>query len=881
MTILSKLSLKSLKLNKKRSISTVIGIILSVALICAVGTLVSSFQASLVEESVNETGYYHLEINNVTKDDIDTIKNNRDVKEYFSIYENGYAVMENSQNEYKPYYKVESMTEDVFNKLKFNLTDGRFPKNSSEVIISRHIIDNAKVDLKLGDKITIDVGKRETLDGYELYPSNPYNPYDESGGAINAETEEEIYSYYEESSDEHIVDTTTKTYTIVGIIERPNTNFEGYSDPGYTIITTQDTQGKENIYLSFKNPYDYKNSITNIMGASSYESLQNGSDTNVKYDDFSINTDLLRWEAMAFSDSTVSTLYAIAGVVVVIIIITSVFCIRNSFAIATTEKIKMYGMLASVGATKKQIKSSVITEALVLGIIGIPLGILSGIFAVFVLINLVNYILGDNMFAHLDGLVFSVSSLPIVASFLLGLVVIYLSAISSARKASKVSPIESLRNSQDIKIKNKKLKTPKIIEKVFKTGGVLAYKNLKRSKKKYRTTVVSLAVSIFIFITMNSFLTNAFDLSGMYYTDYNHNIELYHNIDNLTEDEIKEITSLESVDDSFLLYGDTGNFKIFDTSKINLNDGLELIDDSEYDKVNEVVVETGKGKCISILLYGLDTNAFKEYVKSIGADYDKVKDSGILVDTYEYYDEEDNNTKVIRRYNYNVSDTIIGEYNEEPMSIKVGAITDKKPYGLESTYYEGGFLIVDVSMFNDLEFRLSRICINSNNTEEFEKQLEDINKDIVYTNFEEDAKEQKSMILVINIFLYGFITVITLIGVTNIFNTITSNMELRQKEFAMLKSIGMTKKEFNKMINLETIFYSTKALIYGIIFGLIGTFAMYKATATKLDSGVYIPILPIIISIIFVFVLVFIIMKYSISKINKQNMIETIRKENI
>ena len=881
MTILSKLSLKSLKLNKKRSISTIIGIILSVALICAVGTLVSSFQRTLIEETINQSGYYHLQINNVTDEDIETIKNNRDVKDYFSIYENGYAVMENSQNEYKPYYKVESMSEDVFNRLKFNLIEGRFPKNSSEIIISRHIIDNANVDLKLGDKITIDVGKRESIDGFELHPSNPYNPYDESGGAINAETEEEIYSYYEGKSDEHIVDTITKTYTIVGIIERPNMDFEGYSDPGYTVITTQDTQGKEKLFISFKNPYEYKSTVVNILGASSYENLQNGSDTELKYDDFSINTELLRWEAMAFSDSTVSTLYAIAGVVIVIIIITSIFCIRNSFAIATTEKIKMYGMLASIGATKKQIKSSVITEALVLGIIGIPLGILSGIFAVFVLINLVNYILGDNMFAHLDGLIFYVSVLPIVIAFILGFVVIYLSAISSARKASKASPIESLRNSQDIKINNKKLKTPKIIQKVFKTGGVLAYKNLKRSKKKYRTTVVSLAVSIFVFITMNSFLTNAFDLSGMYYTDYNHNIELYHNIDNLTEDEVKEITSLSTVDESFLLYGDTGNFKIFDTDKINLDDGLELVDDSEYDEETNSVIPTGKGKYISVLIYGLDTNAFKEYVESINVDYEKVKDTGILVDTYEYYDENDKNTKSMRRYKYKASDTINGEYNEEPISIKVGAITDKKPYGLESTYYEGGFLIVDASVFNNLEFRLSRICINANDSEEFEKQLEEINKDIVYTNFEESVKEQKSMILVINIFLYGFITVITLIGVTNIFNTITSNMELRQKEFAMLKSIGMTRREFNNMINLETIFYSTKALIYGIIFGLIGTFAMYKAVAMKLDSGVYIPVIPIIISIIFVFILVFIIMRYSISKINKQNIIETIRKENI
>ena len=166
-------------------------------------------------------------------------------------------------------------------------------------------------------------------------------------------------------------------------------------------------------------------------------------------------------------------------------------------------------------------------------------------------------------------------------------------------------------------------------------------------------------------------------------------------------------------------------------------------------------------------------------------------------------------------------------------------------------------------------------------TDLLEQKILQTNNNVYVRNLEKEAKENKSMLLVIEIFLYGFIGVITLIGVTNIFNTITSNMELRQKEFAMLKSIGMTKKEFNNMINLETIFYGTKSLIYGIILGLLGTFALYKAFSVKLDLGMYIPVQPIIISIIFVFVLIFIIMKYSVNKINKQNTIETIRKDNI
>ena len=191
-------------------------------------------------------------------------------------------------------------------------------------------------------------------------------------------------------------------------------------------------------------------------------------------------------------------------------------------------------------------------------------------------------------------------------------------------------------------------------------------------------------------------------------------------------------------------------------------------------------------------------------------------------------------------------------------------------------------MIVNIDEYKELNFEPRAILVQSSNADKLVEELEKLNiNGLQYVNFDEMAREERAMSLIVKIFLYGFITVITLIGVTNIFNTITSNMELRQKEFASLKSIGMTKKEFNRMINLETCFYSAKSLIYGIVLGLIGTFALYKAFSIKIEKGIYIPINPIIISIIAVFILVFIIMKYSMAKINKQNTIETIRNENI
>ena len=148
-------------------------------------------------------------------------------------------------------------------------------------------------------------------------------------------------------------------------------------------------------------------------------------------------------------------------------------------------------------------------------------------------------------------------------------------------------------------------------------------------------------------------------------------------------------------------------------------------------------------------------------------------------------------------------------------------------------------------------------------------------------DYEEARRTENAMVLVISIFLYGFIAVITLIAVTNIFNTITTNMNLRQKEFAMLKSIGMTKSEFSRMIKLESVFYGSKSLIIGIPIGIIGSYFVYKAFSEGMDMSYKLPITAIVLSIVFVFLIVGLIMKYSLDKINKQNIIETIRKENI
>ena len=203
MNILKQLSIKSLKLNRKRTISTMIGIILSCSLICAVATMVTSFQATLVENAVNETGYYHLKISDLTDGDIEELKKNSEIKEIQAGYELGYGKLEKGQNESKPYLKLYSMDKKLFEHLKFHLVEGRFASHENEVVISKHILKNGKVDYKIGDTIKIDVGERKTNAGEALDFSNPY--------------------YAEE---EQLVDTKNYEFTVVGIMERPEYSFE-------------------------------------------------------------------------------------------------------------------------------------------------------------------------------------------------------------------------------------------------------------------------------------------------------------------------------------------------------------------------------------------------------------------------------------------------------------------------------------------------------------------------------------------------------------------------------------------------------------------------------------------------------------------------------
>lgn len=257
------------------------------------------------------------------------------------------------------------------------------------------------------------------------------------------------------------------------------------------------------------------------------------------------------------------------------------------------------------------------------------------------------------------------------------------------------------------------------------------------------------------------------------------------------------------------------------------------------------------------------------------------------------YVTEEDGKGVYQKFNaleYQTGDKVKATYTNKEnkthkeIELEIAKKTDKRPMGLEQVYCESGFWIVSEEWLQkNLNGNYSRaaLYIKCDNANQVEDSIKNLSKDLAINNYDEMVKQENAMWLVIAIFLYGFIAVISLIGITNIFNTITTNMNLRSKEFANLKSIGMTKKEFNKMIRLESIFYGTKSLLIGIPIGIGLSYGIYKAFAESAEMGFLFPTSGVIISIVAVFILIAGIMKYSLNKINKQNIIETIRKDNI
>lgn len=949
MNLMKTLTLKNLKLNRKRTIVTIVGIILATALLSALVTLVSSFQYSMIEYQKQKDGDFHVKFSNVKMSELSEFKNNRNIESTFETMGMGFAKLDGCKNEDKPYAYVMATDEAGFERGCFNLIEGRMAKNEDEIVIPRHLKTNGRIDIKVGDEITLDVGKR--------YDSN-------TEGVIG-----ENCAYEHEA--ETLTDTVTKRYKVVGIMERPGYGMEDYSAAGYTFVTYSDElaaidngskseASEADTTLTVYSRYTQKalrnkDAVTaDIIGVdeklfakannSSVEMTAEESDRflkemeNAKYDIY-MNGFLISYECVFPIDGSFKALFTVAAVVALIIILTSVYCIKNSFNISITEKIRQYGMLASVGATRRQIKSSVKTEAAMLGVVGIPVGTMSGILASLVLVKVVNALSAGWLNFALS---FHTSLPALILAVILSIATIYFSATGSARRAAKVTPLEAIRNTKEIKIKSAKLKTPAIIGRIWGIGGVISYKNIKRNNKKYRTTVTSIVICSVTFIVISYFMSMAFSMVGMSYasTDYNIGINMSYKKDIDIEKLTKLVSGIEGVDDYLV-----GAGYDFDVDKPEYT--------KEYGEYCRQLYDDSEDVSQMFLITVLDDKSYDKYASDAGIK--NAAEGAILVNkcTFDVYNE--NSSKYVKKemelYKYKAGDTIECGYNvyddassddnavegdtesstddnnavegdtessvddnngyvdeetinngvRKTVDVAIAGVTDKVPIGYKG-YSNTTLLFMNQKGFESLwadgksgnelkpgyaSYLAYVVAENADDYQDtFEKETEENPEysqiSFYVSNLDKQMRDEKSLFTLLGVFAYGLIVVIALIGITNIINTLSTGMELRSREFATLRSIGMTDKQFAGMVRLESVFISVKALVIGVPLGILISYLLC-VMMNRMDNAIIYepPYKAIILCIVVVIMLIYAIMKLSMTKLRHNNIIETIKNENL
>ncbi len=881
MKLLNKLTLKNLRLNKVRTIVTIVGIMLSAALITVVSGMALSGRQTMIDAQAAWSGNYDVALDIIDNSVIETARNNRNVENAFYKERLGYARTKNADGEICD-YSVLAMSENTYgNCFKIDLIKGKFPTNSGEAVVTKSFKTQDGKDVKIGDKITLDVGVITDKDG---------NVLDEEG----------IHNLLQKDFNKcSIIDTAKRTYTVTGIIERPKTS-ELYDPSNLSMIYTVSdekapieairTKHMNKLYIAYtpQSEGNYLQNTADILGFKA-DDMSNVISDEISPEDqqtsginaYEFNSILLSMKGYGESDGTNVMIFSLAVIIIIIVMLASVFVIRNSFAISITEKTSMYGMLASVGATKRQIRRNVLFEGFILGLIGIPLGILLGLGVNAILIAILNSVLGD----MLNGatFVFVTPTIPIICAIVLSAVTIFCSSFFIALRASRIPPLVAIRGNKDIKIKNNKpYRTSKLTKKLFGVGGEIASKSLKRSRKKYRTTVISIVVSVAMFIAVSAFMDYGMTFTDHYYgnADYSYMVV---GIDSKQAQTIEKMPEIENYLTVGLQYG-------YVSADVPVNEcGKNFL----YD-------EPDGSKSFGAEFLEFEHDTFVQICRELELDYNKVK-GGVLVYSQVTPDnsESGNSSKPMKLFDKTAPTKFTVHGNDDEGNalitgkLKVSSVFDEIPKSADSVIGEGtifgqGLIIGEQGVISpQLGEHGCAVTLYANTSDHTSltnriESMEGADDSIYIVDYEENVRQFNAVMLIVGIFVYGFIGVISLIGLTNIFNTISTNMQLRSKEFASLKSIGMTKKEFNRMIRLESLMYGIKSLIIGIPLGVLGVFAIFSAFSIgSVPMSFVFPWKAILISIAVVFVAVWLIMKYSISKVNKQNIIETIRNDNI
>lgn len=862
MNLYTSLTLRYLKQNKRRTFVTIIGIILATALICGIGNICTSFMDYQIRNQIQSNGDFYATFFNINKEKAQIVTKSSGVTRYGYSQSLGGTIL--GKNKDISLY-INAYDKNKIESYRLTLKEGKYPKNKNEIVVSEGLLKH--LNKKIGDKVIFEVGDIEYTEGTDI---------------------------------PKLINPQKNTYKIVGILNKTPLSYNSqlFALAGFDINSVSNKE-EFNVSICTKNPKDIYKTAISIGENIGLVQADEASDEDYSYDDQTLmyykgidfNESLLRLLGASAYDNINKTLLLVVGLVASLVIIATIATIYNSFSIAISERKKQFGILNSIGATKSQVMKLVFLEGFLVSIVGIPIGLLSGTIAIDIVFKVIKTFFKTSMFGELElRVVFS--PVVLISSTIIILLTIFISAIIPAINAAKISPLEAIKNSSNLKVG--KIKSSKLVKKIFKTEGELAYKNLRRNKGKFRITLFSLIISIVIFISFNGFVDMFIEANQINYGTITNDLTLYENklfTKEEVQNTINELKKINGIKDIAIDKGYNLNVHV-DEKNINkdLKESLKQsgyvdMDNSTYNFINSRLSTPGD---FSISNIKLSEGKFdKETAKA---------ENGVILVRYSYQESLAKKGKVVLT-NYKVGDTLNctvysydsdGNEKQKEVKLKILAITDEILTG-DIQYPQTSFGVVAYDdLIHSLGIKDDESSSNSyyvatnqeKSTRDEVKKVAEENSLSVIDSIDEAQKLEQTM-NVMKIFVYGFIVVISLVSVTNIVNTISTNINLRKREFAVIKSIGVTPQGFKKMIYMESILYGILSLIYGIPIGICMNVLMNRILEGMITVQTLIPYKSILICIISIFIITFIASYIPLKKISKENIIDNIRQESI
>ena len=850
MTIFHKITLQALKKNRTRTTVTIIGIILSTAMITAVACFALSLQSYMVNGAIQKYGSWHAEFIDVPAAFIQERAQDDGVSST-TAYENiGYAWLDGGHNPNKPYLFLAGFDEDSFKNLPLTLLSGRLPQNDAEILVPAHVAANGGVQISVGDSLSLAVGNRQDESG-TLWQHDPYRSEEESGTAP-----------------ETLTVTAEKTYTVVGICQRPA--FEEYSAPGYTLITTASALPTErySLFVTLNNPRQVHSYVNSAAGDYAYV----------------LNEDVLRFLGLA-SDKTFNTLlYAIGGILIALIMLGSIFLIYNSFNISLNDRMRQLGILMSVGATEKQLRHAVLFEGLCLGAIGIPLGILTGIPSIQLVLSLVakNFanVLYDNA-----ALTLVISAPALIAAAAVSMVTILISAYIPAKKVLATPVIECIRQNSAIKTDANAVKISAFARRFYGLEETLALKNFKRNKRRYKSIILSLSLSVLLFVSADAFVTylnQVSENSTVVVEDY----DICFYTRDIAENELFQLYDALKTTAGVT----SSSYQALSTYACTLR--AKDLPEHFLAEFREPLGYDGTSDTLEILLdvQFLPEPVYKSLLESLGlsaAEYSgleqKMMITGLLPG--HWYTQEQPFELTLRSKD--------GEQTKTIQATFVQDYPDLLP--ADPGQWPGYTLMVMAPyaakpQFDALEATVKPtklgLTFQSDTPGQSAAQMQAIidstglTSGYSFYNVYGLLEQSRNVTFIIQLFSAVFILMISLIAVANVFNTISTNILLRRRELAMLRSVGMSDRNFKKMMRFECVLYGARTMFWSLPLSLGLVYLIYLGMLRGGAAVKFVfPWASIAVSIAGVFLIVFVTMLYTTNKIRKENIIDALRDE--